>query len=74
MMTASGMIAVDKMGTKVLFLNPISYETEIVLDGFQRPCTNCWWCRKPASPMCRSSATASTAAIPTRSIISACST
>ncbi|HEY7242874.1 MAG TPA: hypothetical protein VH678_03210 [Xanthobacteraceae bacterium] len=31
-----GMIAVDKMGGKVLFLNPVTYETEIVLDGFPR--------------------------------------
>ena len=31
-----GMIAVDKMGGKVLFLNPATYETEIVLDGFPR--------------------------------------
>ena len=31
---ARGMIAVDKMGTKVLFLDPVSYETEVVLDGF----------------------------------------
>lgn len=31
-----GMIAVDKMGTKVLFLNPVSFETEVVLDGFPR--------------------------------------
>jgi YVTN family beta-propeller protein len=30
------MIAVDKMGTKVLFLNPASYETETVLDDFPR--------------------------------------
>jgi YVTN family beta-propeller protein len=30
------MIAVDKMGTKVLFLDPVSYETEIVLDDFPR--------------------------------------
>jgi len=30
------MIAVDKMGAKVLFLNPVSYETEVVLDGFPR--------------------------------------
>ncbi len=29
-----GMIAVDKMGTKVLFLNPITYETEVTIDGF----------------------------------------
>ncbi|HVZ52636.1 MAG TPA: hypothetical protein VG986_11760, partial [Pseudolabrys sp.] len=31
-----GMIAVDKMGAKILFINPASYETETVLDGFQR--------------------------------------
>src|ERR1700684_792124 len=31
-----GLIAVDKMGTKVLFLNPVSYETEVVLEGFPR--------------------------------------
>ncbi len=31
-----GLIAVDKMGCKVLFLNPATYETEVVLDGFQR--------------------------------------
>jgi YVTN family beta-propeller protein len=30
------MIAVDKMGTKVLFLNPATYETEVVLDDFAR--------------------------------------
>ncbi len=29
-----GMIAVDKMGTKVLFLNPVTFETEVVIDGF----------------------------------------
>jgi YVTN family beta-propeller protein len=29
-----GMIAVDKMGNKVLFLNPTTYETEITLDDF----------------------------------------
>jgi YVTN family beta-propeller protein len=34
--TARGMIAVDKMGTKVLFLDPVSYETEVVLDDFPR--------------------------------------
>src|SRR5712691_5906549 len=34
--TAHGMIAVDKMGGKILFLNPKTYETEIVLDGFPR--------------------------------------
>ena len=31
-----GMIAVDKMGGKVLFLNPKTYETEVVIDGFPR--------------------------------------
>ena len=31
-----GMIAVDKMGTKILFLNPETFETEVVLDGFPR--------------------------------------
>jgi DNA-binding beta-propeller fold protein YncE len=30
------MIAVDKMGAKVLFLNPVTYETEMVLEGFPR--------------------------------------
>src|SRR3954467_5306721 len=31
-----GIIAVDKMGTKVLFLNPVTYETEVALDGFDK--------------------------------------
>jgi YVTN family beta-propeller protein len=31
-----GMIAVDKMGTKVLFLDPKTYVTEVVLDGFPK--------------------------------------
>src|SRR5215831_3585031 len=34
--TSRGMIAVDKIGAKVLFLNPVSFETEVVLDGFPR--------------------------------------
>ena len=34
--TPHGMIAVDKMGTKVLFLDPASYATEVVLDQFPR--------------------------------------
>jgi DNA-binding beta-propeller fold protein YncE len=35
--TAShGMIAVDKMGAKILFLDPHTFETQKVLDGFQR--------------------------------------
>jgi YVTN family beta-propeller protein len=33
---ARGMIAVDKMGGKVLFLNPATYQTEVVIDGFPR--------------------------------------
>jgi YVTN family beta-propeller protein len=33
---ARGLIAVDKMGTKVLFLNPVSYQTEMALDGFHK--------------------------------------
>jgi DNA-binding beta-propeller fold protein YncE len=31
-----GMIAVDKIGCKVLFLNPQTYQTDAVIDGFQR--------------------------------------
>lgn len=34
--TIRGMIAVDKIGCKILFINPCTYETEAVLDGFQR--------------------------------------
>jgi len=34
--SARGMIAVDKMGGKVLFLDPATYETQIVIDGFPR--------------------------------------
>src|SRR5262245_17510024 len=33
---ARGLIAVDKMGAKVLFLDPVTYQTEVVLEGFQR--------------------------------------
>src|ERR1700753_4331874 len=33
---ARGLIAVDKMGGKVLFLNPKTYATEVVLEGFPR--------------------------------------
>jgi YVTN family beta-propeller protein len=35
-MSAHGMIAVDKMGTKVLFLDSVTYETLVTLDGFQK--------------------------------------
>ena len=31
-----GMIGVDKMGAKILFIDPVTYETQKVLDGFQR--------------------------------------
>jgi DNA-binding beta-propeller fold protein YncE len=31
-----GLIAVDKMGTRVLFLDPTTYETQVVLDGFEK--------------------------------------
>src|SRR5215472_14312916 len=33
---SQGMIAVDKIGTKVLFLNPQTYATEVTIDGFPR--------------------------------------
>jgi len=33
---ARGMIAVDKMGGKVLFLDPATYRTEVVIEGFPR--------------------------------------
>jgi DNA-binding beta-propeller fold protein YncE len=33
---ARGLIAVDKMGGKVLFLDPVSYQTILVLDDFAR--------------------------------------
>jgi YVTN family beta-propeller protein len=33
---AHGIIAVDKMGAKVLFLNPVTYATEVVIDGFPK--------------------------------------
>jgi YVTN family beta-propeller protein len=36
MTEARGLIAVDKMAAKVLFLNPSTYETEISLEGFER--------------------------------------
>src|SRR5260370_6017023 len=34
--TSRGLLAVDKIGTKILFLNPVTFETEPVLDGFPR--------------------------------------
>lgn len=36
MASARGLIAVDKKGGNVLFLNPVTYKTEIVLDGFEK--------------------------------------
>jgi hypothetical protein len=29
-----GLIAVDKVGNHVLFLNPVTYDTELTLEGF----------------------------------------
>lgn len=36
MASARGLIAVDKKGGKVLFLDPATYETEVTLDGFEK--------------------------------------
>ena len=36
MANARGLLAVDKMGTRVLFLNPSTYEIEVSLEGFER--------------------------------------
>jgi DNA-binding beta-propeller fold protein YncE len=36
MASARGLIAVDKKGGRVLFLNPVTYETEVVLDDFEK--------------------------------------
>lgn len=36
MASARGLIAVDKKGGEVLFLNPVSYKTEVVIDGLAR--------------------------------------
>ncbi|MFN0192301.1 MAG: hypothetical protein ACKVP5_10050 [Aestuariivirga sp.] len=36
MANARGLIAVDKKGGKVLFLNPVTYETEVVIDGLEK--------------------------------------
>ena len=33
---ARGMIGVDKMGARILFIDPTTYETQKVIDGFQR--------------------------------------
>ena len=30
------MIAIDKKGGKVLFLNPVTYKTEVVIDGLEK--------------------------------------
>ena len=34
--SARGLIAVDKMGGKVLFLDPVSNETTLILDDFEQ--------------------------------------
>jgi len=31
---SDGLIAVDKVGNRVLFLDPVTYATEVTLDGF----------------------------------------
>jgi len=36
MAKARGLIAVDKKAGKILFLNPDTYETEVVLDNFEK--------------------------------------
>ena len=36
MASARGLIAVDKKGGKVLFLNSDTFETEVVIDGLER--------------------------------------
>lgn len=36
MASTRGLIAVDKKGGKVLFLNPVTYKTEVVLDNFEK--------------------------------------
>ena len=36
MASTRGLIAVDKKGGKVLFLNPLTYATEVTLDGFEK--------------------------------------
>ncbi len=36
MASMQGLIAVDKKGGKVLFVNPLTYETEVTVDGLER--------------------------------------
>ena len=36
-----GIIAVDKIGCKILFLNPQTYETETAIEDFSVRCTSC---------------------------------
>ena len=36
MASARGLFAVDKKGGRVLFLNPVTFTTELVLDGFEK--------------------------------------
>lgn len=36
MASMQGLIAVDKKGEKVLFVNPLTYETEVTVDGLER--------------------------------------
>jgi len=60
---ARGLIAVDKMGGTVLFIDPVSDETTLVLDDFGACRTSCLSCGSPRPHMCRFMETASTAAI-----------
>ena len=43
MASARGLMAVDKKGGNVLFLNPVTYETEVVLDGFEKTVHELEW-------------------------------
>lgn len=36
MASVGGLIAVDKKGGRVLFLNPVTFETEVILDDFEK--------------------------------------
>ena len=58
---SSGLIAIDKVGNQVLFLDPDSYETVLTLDGFAPRVHEVLVGRTGASPMSRSTATASMA-------------
>ena len=69
-----GMIAVDKMGTRVLFLNPLTHTTEVVIDGFLKTVHELLVVPETGFAYVPIFAMAFMAAIRIRSIISACST